>query len=114
MNDNPLEKVIEKRVCDHAKKLGYLTYKFNSEARRSVPDRMFVSSTGVIYFIEFKRKGKKPTTGQERELKRLHEKNVPVFVIDDVKSGVWLVDAIEAGFPIHQLSINNLEIWGIL
>jgi len=109
-----LEKQIEKKVCDHAKNLGYLTYKFNSMNRAAVPDRLFISATGVMYFIEFKREGAKPTSAQCREIKRLHDQGVSAFVIDNVKSGVWLVDAIESGFPILQLSTNDLEKWGIL
>ena len=48
-----LEKDIEKKVCDEAKKLGWLTYKFSSPAHRGVPDRIFIKD-GEVVFIEFK------------------------------------------------------------
>ena len=81
----PLEKYIEREVCTFAKAHGMLVYKFNSESRRSVPDRIFIKPNGTVFFIEFKREGNKPTEGQAREIQRLREHNVPVWVIDNVE-----------------------------
>lgn len=86
-NINPLEKDIEKRVCDYAKSLGMLCYKFTSPAKRSVPDRMFITKTGIVFFIEFKRLGQNPTDGQIVEIKKIRDKGVKVFVIDNVEEG---------------------------
>lgn len=87
-----LEKHIEKRVCDHAKELGYLVYKFTSPSRMAVPDRMFINRHGLVFFIEFKRAGEKPTPSQEREHERLKSQNALVFVIDDVVKGKLVID----------------------
>ncbi len=87
-----LEKDIEKKVCDYAKTKGMLTYKFTSPNRRSVPDRMLVTPKGIVFFIEFKQEGKKPTAGQAREIKRLQDQGVSVFVVDNVEEGKTVVD----------------------
>lgn len=87
-----LEKDIEKKVCDYAKKLGILAYKFTSPNRRSVPDRMFINSTGLVWFIEFKKPGGKLTEGQIREIERLESRSVRVYVINEVENGKKLVD----------------------
>lgn len=87
-----LEKDIEKRVCDYAKEKGLLVYKFTSPARMAVPDRVFITSAGLVFFIEFKRKGEKPTPAQAREHQRLTDYNVNVFVIDDVVKGKLVID----------------------
>lgn len=85
---NPLEKVIEKKVCDHAKELGCLVYKFTSPARRSVPDRMFILPKGKgVFFIEFKRKGAAPTEAQKIEIAKIRAQGTRVFVVDDITSG---------------------------
>ncbi len=85
---DPLEKVIEKKVCDHAKQLGCMAYKFTSPARRSVPDRLIILPGGKgCFFIEFKRRGQKPTDAQAIEIAKIRAQGVPVFVIDDVTSG---------------------------
>ena len=55
-----LEKDIERAVCDYAKAKGMLVYKFTSPARSAVPDRLLISRTGLIVFIEFKRPGARP------------------------------------------------------
>jgi hypothetical protein len=88
-----LEKQIETKVCDYAKTKNLLVYKFTSPARAAVPDRMFVRPNGVIFFIEFKRGGQKPTDSQEREHDRLRRHNVNVFVVDNVDSGKMVIDA---------------------
>lgn len=90
-NPDPLEKDIEKCVCDYAKSLKMLVYKFTSPSRRSVPDRMFITQTGVVFFIEFKRKGQKPTKAQEVEIEKIREIGVGVYVVDDVGMGKSIV-----------------------
>ncbi len=90
-NPNPLEKIIEERVCAHAKSLGILVYKFTSPSRRSVPDRMFINPDGKVWFVEFKRLGQKPTDAQDVEIFKLLQHKVHVFVIDNVEDGKQVV-----------------------
>ncbi len=92
-----LEKDIEKKVCDYAKSKGVMAYKFTSPARAAVPDRLFIGPDGVIFFIEFKRGGQKPTEAQEREHNRLRGHKVNVFVVDNVDSGKMVIDMMVAG-----------------
>lgn len=94
-----LEKQIEAKVCAYAKEKGCLVYKFTSPGRASVPDRMFVYQ-GEVFFIEFKRKGKKPTVAQEREIGRLRDNGVRVWTVDDVDGGKWVIDWAITGSPI--------------
>jgi hypothetical protein len=90
--NTPLERDIESKVCEYAKSKGVLVYKFTSPARAAVPDRMFVRPDGVIFFIEFKRGGQKPTQAQDREHNRLRGHKVNVFVVDNVDSGKMVID----------------------
>lgn len=92
MNKDPLEKDIEKKVCDYAKQQGCLVYKFTSPSRRSVPDRIFITPSGLVFFIEFKRLGCKATPAQEVEIDKLHLQRVNVSVIDNVGDGKHYVD----------------------
>jgi hypothetical protein len=92
MKDNPLEKDIESKVCAYARSRGAEAYKFTSPARAAVPDRLFVAPIGIIWFCEFKRMGEKPTSAQEREIVRLQLLGQRVYVIDNVKDGVRMVD----------------------
>jgi len=92
-----LEKQIEKRVCDYAKSKGFLAYKFTSPNRASVPDRLFISEDGFCFFIEFKRKGGKVTEGQKREMQRLEDQRVVVYVVDNIDTGKHIIDAISMG-----------------
>lgn len=83
----PLEKDIEKKVCQFARERGCLVYKFTSPSRRSVPDRLFITPRGYFFLIEFKRKGEKPTPSQEAEMLKIQQKKALVFVVDDVEQG---------------------------
>jgi hypothetical protein len=83
----PLEKDIEKRVCDYAKSLSILCYKFTSPSRRSVPDRLFILPGGKVFWIEFKRLGQKPTAAQEVEIAKIRKHGATVYVIDSVAAG---------------------------
>lgn len=87
-----LEKDIERKVCEYAKTKGCEVYKFTSPQRSAVPDRMFISLTGRIWFCEFKAPGKKPTVPQEREHLRLRQRFVFVYVVDNVDAGKYMVD----------------------
>jgi len=89
-----LEKQIEKAVCDHAKSKGVLCYKFVSPGHAGVPDRMFITPSGKVFFIEFKRLGCVPTPLQLREIERLHLHCVDAYVVDNVTQGVSLVDQV--------------------
>ena len=89
-----LERDIEKKVCEYAKSLGILAYKFTSPQRRSVPDRLFIAPGGVIFFIEFKQTGKTFTKGQEREAIRLADNGADVYLVDSVEGGKVLLNGI--------------------
>lgn len=80
------ESEIERKVCEHAKNLGWLCYKWVSPGNRSVPDRLFFKE-GEVIAIEFKAKGRKPTKLQQKTINKLNEQCIPTFIIDDVKEG---------------------------
>ena len=92
-----LEKHIEAKVCDYARERGLLVYKFTSPARAAVPDRLFVLPGGRVFFIEFKRKGQRPTPPQTREHARLQAHGVTVLVINDVLEGLRAIDGMLEG-----------------
>lgn len=87
-----LEKQIEERVGTYAKEQGFLVYKFTSPQRAAVPDRLYITPRGKVFFVEFKREGMKPTPAQQREHERLREQGVMVYVIDNVVVGEFMVD----------------------
>jgi len=89
------EKSIESYGCKQLKKLGIESYKFTSPNRRSVPDRMCVGHDSLLFFIEYKATGEKPTEAQKREHKRLRDKGFNVYVIDSKKQVDELIELYE-------------------
>lgn len=91
-NLNPLEKEIEAKVVAYAKNLKMLVYKFTSPSRRSVPDRMFITPKGVVFFIEFKRLGQTCTPAQHVEGDKIRQAGIQVFIVDNVEGGKVVIN----------------------
>ena len=78
MKPPPLEKEIEKKICDYAKSKGCYVRKFVSPNNRSVPDRLIIAPGGAVGFLEIKREGCKPTPAQLAELELLRKQGCNV------------------------------------
>jgi Holliday junction resolvase len=85
------EKQIESKIVKKAKELGFLTYKFSSPSNRGVPDRVFISPHGEVFFIEFKSEKGKLTKLQEKVIKDISEYGVGVFIINSVEVGLQIL-----------------------
>ena len=106
---NPLEKEIEKAVCDYAKSLGCLVYKFTSISMRSVPDRLFIMPAGKgVFFVEFKRRGEVPTPAQEAEIAKIRAKGTAVYVVDNVEAGKATVDRALTVLEVKQVTLDEI------
>ena len=78
-----LEKDLEKKIVIKAKKLGYIADKYASPSNRGVPDRIFISENGKLFFIEFKSKKGKLSKLQEKKISELRARKQSVFVVND-------------------------------
>ncbi|MFC3724473.1 VRR-NUC domain-containing protein [Neoaquamicrobium sediminum] len=87
-----LESYIERKVCEYAKKLGWLVRKLQWVGRHGAPDRLFIRA-GRVVFIEFKAPGKKPTEHQRLELERLREQGMEAYVVDDIDEGKFILSS---------------------
>lgn len=83
--ENPLEADIESKAHAYARSLGILSEKFKSPNKMSVPDRMFSTHHGFVFFIEFKRRGKKPTPKQREDHAERRRRGFVVLVHDDLQ-----------------------------
>lgn len=92
MKPPPLEKEIEKKICDYAKSKGCYVRKFVSPNNRSVPDRIIIAPGGVVGFLEIKRRGCKPTKAQDAEINLLQNIGANVEFCDNVEAGKKFVD----------------------
>ena len=91
-----LEKKIEKKVCEYAKKHGFLTPKVTVVSERGWPDRLFIDPDGWCVFIEFKQQGKELSPIQEYRCLALTERNMSVLVVDSIEQGIEYVDSMVA------------------
>lgn len=86
------EKQIESKVVKKAKELGFLTYKFSSPSNRGVPDRLFISPSGEVFFIEFKFEKGKVTKLQEKTIRDIYNYGVNAFIVNSVEGGLKILD----------------------
>ena len=77
------ESKLESQVVKLCRKLGLLTYKFSSPSQRGVPDRVIMGG-GIVFFLELKKAGCKPTALQQRELKRICQAGISVGWADNL------------------------------
>lgn len=76
------ERNIERACCALAEKQGWWQRKFKSPGKRSAPDRIFAKE-GVVFFVEFKAPGKKPTPLQAQEHAAMRCHGLVIKVIDE-------------------------------
>jgi hypothetical protein len=78
----PLEKDIEAYGCGLCRKEGWVSEKYTSPAKRSVPDRIVFKPGGDIFFVEYKRPGAKATKLQVKDHDRRKAMGFRVYVVD--------------------------------
>lgn len=87
------EAKIEKAVSTYAKQKGYYVRKFKSTSQRGVPDRLFLSPSGKVVFIEFKAPGKGPTALQTREINEINSRSGNACWVDSILQGKFTIDS---------------------
>lgn len=75
---------VETKACEYAKSIGCWHAKFKSSNNRGVPDRLFITPDGVVFFIEFKKPGKKARKQQRLVIDDMTDNKAKVFVTDDL------------------------------
>lgn len=77
---------VEKKAYEHAKSLGCWHAKFKSSNNRGVPDRIFITPDGDVFFIEFKspKRKAKPRKQQKLVIDEMRENGAVVFVTNDL------------------------------
>ena len=80
------EKTLEARLRKEIEKRGGMALKLSSQLHRGLPDRMVLLPNGVLYFVEMKTTGKKPTHLQTHCHEQLRALHFPVLVIDSTKA----------------------------
>lgn len=86
------ESTIEKKVTKYARDKGCYVRKFKSTSQRGVPDKLFLTPWGTVFFIEFKAPGKEPTALQEREMKEINNRKGHAHWVDSLEVGKAIIN----------------------
>lgn len=87
-----LERRIEQRLVEQARKVGGVAIKWTAPAMRGVPDRIVFLPGGRVIFVELKAPGRRPTALQCRVHEMLTGLGADVRVLDSLEA----VDALFA------------------
>ena len=83
-----LEKDVQSKSVDIARKLGWWARKFSSPSQRSVPDYLFAREYQAIkmkFAVEFKAPGKTSTESQLEEQQKMRDAGWDVYECDNVE-----------------------------
>jgi hypothetical protein len=95
----PKETTVEDRVNEYAKGCGVWQRKFKTANNRGLPDRIYITPSGTVFFIEFKRRGKSA---------RVQQKLVIDEMRDDYKANVFVTDQLDEAKRI----IDDMVVFG--
>lgn len=90
-----LERVIESRLRQEAKKRGGMALKFVSPGMNGVPDRIVLLPGGKMAFVELKAPGKVPRALQEKRIRQLRQLGFLVYVLDSTERIGGILDEIQ-------------------
>lgn len=76
-----LEKTVERHLVEGVKKLGGLCYKFTSPGNPGVPDRIIITDTGRVIFVELKSDTGRLRKLQEYTIGQMMQRKADVRVI---------------------------------
>ena len=91
-----IEKTIERKLVDMARKKGGLALKFVSPGFDGVPDRLVLFPGGCVGFVDLKSPGKKMRPLQIRRKKQLESLGFKVFCIDGTDQIEEVLDEIRS------------------
>ena len=96
------EKKLEAQLGKEIKALGGWSIKLLSTFIKGLPDRMCLLPTGIIFFVEVKSTGKKPTLAQKIIHKKLISLGFNVYVIDSL----YMLDGL---IEIYKSRLNEIS-----
>lgn len=89
-----LEKEIERRMCEMIRKRGGLTYKFTSPGNVGVPDRLIITPTGVVWFVELKTETGRLSKIQKWQIRELEKRGANVQVVYGLQGAIDFVNEV--------------------
>jgi hypothetical protein len=104
------EKKLEQKLTKNVKSIGGIALKFYSQYNTGYPDRIVLLPGGVVYFVELKAPGKKPTAKQQMIHERLQELNLIVKIIDSEESLAEFIDTAKLASDTSALLLKHFNL----
>lgn len=93
------ESAVEKAFVDAVRKAGGAAFKFTSQGRNGVPDRLVLFFSGKAAFVELKAPGKQMRLLQRKRWKQLEALGFPVLCVDRMEQIQPVIEALQGWHP---------------
>jgi Holliday junction resolvase len=87
-----LESAIEREVCRHAERKGWVALKLHGAGDTGKPDRLFLGPGAQVLFIEFKKPGGEVRKLQKWWIRKLRRLGFKAYIIDSAEVGNAIFD----------------------
>ena len=88
----PTEKQLERKLVKAIKQAGGACLKYYNPALAGFPDRLCITSTGHVFWVELKGPGGKPRPLQQQRIKELRRLSTPVYIVNDIPTLNWVIN----------------------
>lgn len=98
MKPKESEKTLEARLVREIEARGGMALKYTSQFHRGIPDRICLLPHGLVFFVELKSTGQKPTKLQQHAMQQLEKLGFITRVVDSTESLdrlLWILDQAE-------------------
>ena len=86
MKPKESEKTLEARLVREIEARGGMALKYTSQFHRGIPDRICLLPHGLVFFVELKSTGQKPTKLQQHAMDQLEKLGFSTRVVDSAES----------------------------
>ena len=93
------ESAVEKAFVDAVQKAGGAAFKFTSQGRNGVPDRLVLFFSGKAAFVELKAPGKQMRLLQRKRRMQLEALGFPVLCVDRMEQIQPVIGALQGWHP---------------
>lgn len=101
-----LESKVERKAVQYAEEKGMLSFKLTPVGQRGWMDRLFITSGGVHFYIEFKRKGIQLEKLQKYRRYQLQVRKCNVYgPVDDLPHAIEIIDYY-AGISVPETGVG--------
>lgn len=107
MKTKESEKTLEARLVREIGARGGMALKYTSQFHRGIPDRICLMPHGLVFFVELKSTGQKPTKLQQHAMQQLEKLGFLTRVVDSTESLDRILRTLDLSEKIRKIRLSS-------